>query len=197
VLLAGRKVFIGRENRRDYLIAYGLATLANLLVLIPQYFTTLRLVTLEGVPPFSSIAFWSDSYPVWARALASMIPFLVIFQVIIATIFIWTARVGDTRPGWRWKFRILSMIFVVYVGLVLGLDFLNSLSVASALASLNQDISQVLQTFYVFNLGAATCYLGLVLTMRRVYTRLSAAEARDSSLLERESPLVDPKISTQ
>ncbi len=100
----------------------------------------------------------------------------------MAAILIWTARVGDTRAGWRWKFRVLSMVFVVYVGVELGFDFLGSLSVASALASLNQDISPVLQTFYVFNLGAATCYLGLVLVMRRSYTRLSAAEARDSSL---------------
>lgn len=175
-------VFAGRENRPDYFRAYALATVANILVLFPQYFATVRLVTLEGVREFPAIAFWSNSFPAWASVLAGMILPLVVFQAIMAAILIWTARVGDTRAGWRWKFRVLSMVFVVYVGVELGFDFLGSLSVASALASLNQDISPVLQTFYVFNLGAATCYLGLVLVMRRSYTRLSAAEARDSSL---------------
>jgi len=181
--------YVWRENRRDYFLAYVLATIANLLVLIPQYFTTLKLVMLEGASQFALIVFWSNSYPLWASVLASLLPSVVIFQLIMAAIMVWTSRVGDTRPGWRWKFRILSMIFVVYVGLVLGLDFLGSLSVASALSSLNQDISPVLQTFYVFNLGAAICYLALVLAMRRAYTTLSAAEMRDSSLIAPKQPL--------
>ena len=75
---------------------------------------------------------------------------------------------------------IVSVSFMGYVGYMLGIGFLTSLGWTSVIASMNVDVSPILQSYYLFNLGAAICYLGVVLVLRRTYTRLSALEARDS-----------------
>src|SRR2546427_12139504 len=87
---------------------------------------------------------------------------------------------GRARKAWRGKYVITSMSFIGYVGYMLGIGFLTSLGWTSVLASMNVDVSPILQSYYLFNLGAAICYLGVVLVLRRTYTRLSALEARDS-----------------
>src|SRR2546428_9555090 len=102
------------------------------------------------------------------------------FQVISGAVLLLTSRMGRTQAVWRWKYMIASVSFIGYVGYSLGVGFLTSLGWASILASMNIDVSPILQSFYLFNLGAAICYLGLVLVLRRTYTRLSALEAKDS-----------------
>ncbi len=172
-----------RDNRRDYLTGYTLATIANLLVLIPQYSTTVRVILLQGPVQFPAVAYWLEKYSLSTSVFLVFLPSILFFQLVLAIGVVWTNRIGDLRRGWRWKFRILSMGIVFYVGGTLGLDFLNSLNLASIMSSLNMDIGPLLQTFYVFNLAAAICYFGLVLVMRRAYTRLSSMEAKDKILL--------------
>ena len=75
---------------------------------------------------------------------------------------------------------IVSVSFMGYVGYMLGIGFLTSLGWTSVIASMNVDVSPILQSYYLFNLEAAICYLRVVLVLRRTYTRLSALEARDS-----------------
>ena len=80
---------------------------------------------------------------------------------------------------------IASVSFIGYVGYSLGIGFLTSLGWTSILASMNVDVSPILQSYYLFNLGAAIYYLAIVLVLRRTYTRLSALEAKDSSTIRK------------
>src|SRR2546427_7677810 len=66
------------------------------------------------------------------------------------------------------------------------IGFLTSLGWTSILASMNIDVSPILQSYYLFNLGAAICYLGIVLVLRRTYTRFSALEAKDALTTRKE-----------
>ena len=102
------------------------------------------------------------------------------FQVISGAVLLLTSRMSRTPAAWRLKYIIASVSFIGYVGYSLGIGFLTSLGWTSILAGVNVDVSPILQSYYLFNLGAAICYLGIVLVLRRTYTRLSALEAKDS-----------------
>src|SRR2546425_10915596 len=104
----------------------------------------------------------------------------IVFELISGALLFLTSRMGRAREGWRWKYMIVSVSFIGYVGYMLGIGFLTSLGWTSVLASMNVDVSPILQSYYLFNLGAAICYLGIVLVLRRTYTQLSALEAKDS-----------------
>jgi len=171
---------VTQRNRRDYIIGYGLASVSYLLILIPQYNTLDRIMALNARIPESSISILIQTYGSMLGVQLSILSVVLAFQAISGVLLLATSRMGRARTAWRGKYIITSMSFIGYVGYSLGVGFLTSLGWASILASMNIDVSPILQSFYLFNLGAAICYLGLVLVLRRTYTRLSALEAKDS-----------------
>jgi len=110
----------------------------------------------------------------------SILSAVIVFELISGALLFLTSRMGRARAGWRWKYMIVSVSFMGYVGYMLGIGFLTSLGWTSVIASMNVDVSPILQSYYLFNLEASICYLRVVLVLRRTYTRLSALEARDS-----------------
>jgi hypothetical protein len=168
------------QNRKDYSIAFTLAIVAYLLVLIPQYNTVEQVLATHVQIPESSVGSLVQSYGPILGVQLSIVFSLVAFLVISGILLLLTSRMGKARRSWRWKYMLTSMGFIGYVGYSLGIVFLTSLGWTSIIANTNVDVSAILQSYYLFNLGAAICYLGIVLVLRRTYTRLSALEAKDS-----------------
>ena|SRR2546428_1466042 len=171
---------VTEQNRRDYIIAYGLASVSYLLILIPQYNTLDRIMALNARIPESSISILIQMYGSMLGVQLSILSAVLAFQAISGVLLVLTSRMGRARKAWRGKYVITSMSFIGYVGYSLGIGFLTSLGWTSILTSLNVDVSPILQSYYLFNLCAAICYIGVVLVLRRTYTRLSALEAKDS-----------------
>ncbi len=91
----------------------------------------------------------------------SILSTVIAYQAISGVVLLSTSRMGRTRAAWRLKYMIASVSFIGYVGYSLGIGFVTSLGWTSILASMNVDVSPILQSYYLFNLGAAICYLGL------------------------------------
>ena len=177
---------VTQQNRRDYIIGYGLASVSYLLILIPQYNTLDRIMALNARIPESSISILIQTYGSMLGVQLSILSVVLAFQAISGVLLLLTSIMGRARKAWRGKYVITSMSSIGYVGYSLGVGFLTSLRWASILASMNVDVSPILQSYYLFNLGAAICYLGVVLVLRRTYTRLSALEARDSLTIRKD-----------
>ena len=167
-------------NRRDYIVAYASASVAYLLVLIPQYNTVERILSMNARIPESFLSSLVQLYGPTLGVQLSILSTVIAYQAISGVLLLLTSRMSRTPAAWRLKYMIASVSFIGYVGYSLGIGFLTSLGWTSVLASMNVDVSPILQSYYLFNLGAAICYLGVVLVLRRTYTRLSALEARDS-----------------
>src|SRR3989442_5529589 len=171
---------VTEQNRRDYIIAYALASFSYLLILIPQFNTVEGLLAMNARIPDSSVSTLVQIYGPMRGVQLSILSAVIVFQLISGALIFLTSRMGRARAGWRWKYMIVSVSFIGYVGYMLGIGFLTSLGWTSVIASMNVDVSPILQSYYLFNLKAAICYLRVVLVLRRTYTRLSALEARDS-----------------
>ena len=171
---------VTQRNRRDYVIGYALASVSYLLILIPQYSTVERILAMNARIPESSVSTLVQMYGPMLGVQLSILSAVLVFQVISGVLLLLTSRMGKAGAAWRGKYIITSMSFIGYVGYSLGIGFLTSLGCTSILASMTVDVSPILQSYYLFNLGAAVCYLGVVLVLRRTYTRLSALEAKDS-----------------
>ena len=167
-------------NRRDYIVAYASASVAHLLILIPQYNTVERILSMNARIPESFLSSLVQVYGPMLGVQLRILCAVSAFQIISGVLLLLTSRMGRARAAWRWKYMIGSVSFIGYVGYSLGIGFLTSLGWTSILASMNVDVSPILQSYYTFNLGAAICYLGIVLVLRRTYTHLSALEAKDS-----------------
>lgn len=168
---------VTQRNRRDYVIGYALASVSYLLILIPQYSTVERILAMNARIPESSVSTLVQMYGPMLGVQLSILSAVFAFQAISAVLLLLTSRMGRARKSWRGKYIITSTSFIGYLGYSLGIGFLTSLGWTSILASMNIDVSPILQSYYLFNLGAAICYLGVVLVLRRTHTRLSALEA--------------------
>jgi len=168
---------VTRLNRRDYIVAYASASIAYLLILIPQYNTVERILSMNARIPESFLSSLVQLYGPTLGVQLSILSTVIAYQVISGVLLLLTSRMGRARKSWRGKYIITSTSFIGYLGYSLGIGFLTSLGWTSILASMNIDVSPILQSYYLFNLGAAICYLGVVLVLRRTHTRLSALEA--------------------
>ena len=171
---------VTRLNRRDYIVVYASASAAYLLILIPQYNTVERILSMNARIPESFLSSLVQLYGPTLGVQLSILSTVIAYQAISGVLLLLTSRMSRTPAAWRLKYMIASVSFIGYVGYSLGIGFLTSLGWTSILAGMNVDVSPILQSYYLFNLGAAICYLGIVLVLRRTYTRLSALEAKDS-----------------
>jgi len=171
---------VARLNRRDYIVAYASASAAYLLILIPQYNTVERILSMNARIPESFLSSLIQVYGPVLGVQLSILSTVIAYQAISGVLLLLTSRMSRTPAAWRLKYMIASVSSIGYVGYSLGIGFLTSLGWTSVLASMNVDVSPILQSYYMFNLGAAICYLAIVLVLRRTYARLSALEVKDS-----------------
>jgi hypothetical protein len=156
---------------REHLLALLLGSLSYLMVLAGEYLTIQKAlgsgVSVPESPSGELIRVYGLSLGVSLGLLSSF----VIFLVICLGLVWWAVRASERRR--RSRHLVASGLLIVYVGYSLAASFLSSLEWTSMISGKNLEVSSVLQTVYVFNLGAALSYLGLVLYLRRIHERLS------------------------
>lgn len=156
---------------REHLLALLLGSLSYLLVLAGEYLTIQKALG-SGVPvPESPSGELIMAYGVSLGVLLGLLSSFVFFSVICLGVVWWAVRASERKR--RSRHLVASGLLIVYVGYSLAASFLSSLEWTSMIPGQNLEASSVLQTMYVFNLGAALAYLGLVLYLRRIHERLS------------------------
>src|SRR2546428_7390793 len=99
---------VTEQNRRDYIIAYGLASVSYLLILIPQYNTLDRIMALNARIPESSISILIQMYGSMLGVQLSILSAAFAFQAISAVLLLLTSRLGRARKSSRGRYTITS-----------------------------------------------------------------------------------------
>jgi len=107
-------------NRRDYVAAYAYASIAYLLILIPQYDTVERTLSINARIPESFLSSLIHVYGPMLGVQHSILSTVIAFQVVSGVLLLLTSRIGRTRAAWRWKYMIVSVSFIGYIGYSLG-----------------------------------------------------------------------------
>jgi|SRR5882672_128324 len=156
---------------REHLLALLLGSVSYFMVLTGEYLTIQKAlesgVSVPESPSGEFIRLYGASLGVSLGLLSSS----VIFLVICFGVVWWAVRASEWKR--RSRHLVASGLLIVYVGYSLAASFLSSLEWTSMISGQNLEVSSVLRTLYVLNLGAALAYLGLVLYLRRIHERLS------------------------
>lgn len=162
-----------RVNAREHLAIYTLATLANLLISIPQYIavnSALQLgVNLKGTTENLTAVYGSSTGLVFDFVRSSLI-----FQGLMAVLVVCVTWSASSIKGWRWQYTLTSVIASGYLGYHLGREFLNALGWIGVLHASGFDVSNVYAELFWFGLGTTTCYLLTILVLRRSFGKLLA-----------------------
>jgi len=118
---------VTRLNRRDYIVAYASASAAYLLILIPQYNTVERILSMNARIPESFLSSLVQLYGPTLGVQLSILSTVSAFQVISGVLLLLTSRMGRAPVAWRLKYMIASVSFIGYVGYSLGIGFFPSL----------------------------------------------------------------------
>ena len=162
---------------KEYLLALLLGSLSYLMILAGEYLTIQKALgsgfSVPESPSGELIRLYGASLGVSLGLLSQFLIFLVICFGVVW----WAVRASERKR--RSRHLVASVLLIVYIGYSLASSFLSSLEWTSMISGQNLEVSSVLQTLYVFNLGAALAYLGLVLYLRRIHERLSIPRAID------------------
>ena len=159
-------------NSREHLAIYALATLANLLLSIPQYLavnTALELaVNLKGTTA-SLIAQYGSSNGLVLDFLRSGL----IFQGVMAVLVIGLVGAASSRRSWKWQYPLTGVFVSMYLAYHLGGKFLNALGWIGVLETSGVNVSNVYGDLFWFGLGTTICYLLVILVLRKSYGKLA------------------------
>jgi hypothetical protein len=137
---------------REHIAAYLLASLTNILLLLPVS----QLGAKAGHPVDLPMA-------------------VALHQLLVAVLVFLLTVSGMIRRGWRWQYAASGMLFSAYVGYRMASRFLAGLESISFLQSQNVSTSNELLMLYWYGLAAAASYFGTILAVRRAYGKITAA----------------------
>ena len=137
---------------REHVAAYILASLANILLLLP--------VSQLGAK---------------AGLLVDFLATVALHQLLIAVLVFLLAVSGTVRRRWRWQYVASGMLFSAYVGYRMASRFLTGLESIRFLQSQNVPTSNDLLMLYWYGLAAAASYFGMILALRGAYGKIAAA----------------------
>jgi hypothetical protein len=160
-------------NAREHLTVYSLATIASVLISVPQYLavnTALRL----GMNAQGTTASLINQYGSSAGLTLDFLRSALIFQGIMAVLVTGVAGSLLSRKGWRWQYVATSILVSAYLAYHLGGKFLNALGWIGFLEINGFDASGIYADLFWFGLGTTICYLLVILVLRRSYGRLKA-----------------------
>jgi len=164
-------------NSREHLAIYALASLANLLLSIPQYLAVNTAFELAVNPKGATASLIAQD--VSSKGL--VLDFLrsgLIFQGVMAVLVIGLVGAASSRRSWKWQYSLTGVFVSTYLSYHLGGKFLSALGWIGFLETSGVNVSNVYGALFWFGLGTTICYLLGVLVLRRSYNRL--AEARDA-----------------
>lgn len=168
-------------NKRENFAVYTLATVANILISIPQYMAVSAALQW-GITPKGSTYDLITQYGSSSGLVLDLVWSSIVFEVIAGILLVAVIVSASSRRGWRWQFTTASVILSVFLTYYLGGKFLNVLGWIGVLETSGVNVSGVIADLFWFGLGATVCFLLLILTLRRSYGRLLAQRARVASV---------------
>jgi hypothetical protein len=160
-------------NAQEHLAVYFVATLANLLLSVPQYQAVNKALDL-GIRPGGMTGSLISQYGSTTGLLLDFVIGILIFQGIFAILIIGVSASASSRR-WKWQYSITSILVASYLAYHLGGKFLNALGWIGVLETSGVDVSRIYGNLFWFGLFATICYLSSILLLRRSYGRLATA----------------------
>jgi hypothetical protein len=160
-------------SAREHLTVYVLASLANILLSIPQYLAVSTALEL-GINPKGSTAGLINQYGSNTGLTLDFLRSTLIFQGIIAILIMGIVGSMLSRRRWRWQYVATSFLVSAYLAYHLGGKFVNALGWIGLLETSGVNVSGVYADLFWFGLGTTICYLLVILVLRRSYGRLTA-----------------------
>jgi len=161
-----------KVNSREHLGIYALATLANLLLSIPQYLAVNTALGL-GVNPKGATASLIAQYGSSNGLVLDFLRSGLIFQGVMAVLVIGLVGAASSQKSWKWQYPLTGVFVSTYLAYHLGGKFLNALGWIGVLENSGVNVSNVYGDLFWFGLGTETCYLLGILVLRRSYNRLA------------------------
>jgi hypothetical protein len=162
-----------RVNAREHLAVYALASIASVLISVPQYLAVNRALQL-GINPQGTTAGLINQYGSSTGLALDFLRSALIFQGIMAILVIGLAGSLLSQKRWKWQYVATSILVSGYLAYHSGGKFLNALGWIGFLEINGFDASSVYADLFWFGLGTTICYLLVILVLRRSYGRLKA-----------------------
>ena len=162
-----------RVNAHEHLSVYALASLANVLLSIPQYLAVNKALEL-GINSKGSTAGLINLYGSSIGLTLDFLGSAFIFQGIMAILVMGVVGSTLSRRRWRVQYVATGILVSTYLAYHLGGKFLNALGWIGLLETSGVDASGIYADLFWFGLGTTICYLLVILVLRRSYGRLMA-----------------------
>ena len=176
-----------RTNAREHIAIYILATLANILLSVPQYLTVNTAIAL-GINPKGSTADLVAQYGSGTGLFLDFLQSGLIFQGVMAVLVIGLVGAAASRRGWRWQYVLTGVLVSIYLAYHLGGKFLNALGWIGVLETSGVNVSGVYADLFWFGLATTICYLLAILVLRKSYGKLGLGSLEERRLTTIESP---------
>lgn len=164
-------------NTRDHFTVYGLASLANLILSVPQYQAVNSALDL-GFHPKGTTGALISQYGSTTGLLLDIVIGILIFQGVLGVLIIGVSASAHPRKGWKWQYSATGITISLYVAYHLSGKFLNALGWIGILETNGANISGVYGDLFWFGLLATILYLLSILFLRRSYRRLTASASQ-------------------
>ena len=158
---------------RGHLGVYFLASFANFFLSVPQYLAVSNAVaSYLPVDPGTAAALIT-SYGRGPGIVLALVENSLVFQGVLAVLVATLAMSSAIGTGRRWAYAFLGVVISSFVGYWLGTKFLNVLDWVSILQNNRVDSSNIYSGLFWFGLASTTCYVLMILILRRSYRKLS------------------------
>lgn len=167
---------VARLNPGEHATIYILATVANLLLSIPEYLAV-RTAVISNIPVDGSAAGLISSYGLGSGLTLDFLWTLLIFQGLLAIVLLTLLGSALLDRGWRLVYIFAGMFISGFVGYWIASKFLRTLNWISLLQNAGVDSSGVYSDLFWFGLVATVCYIAMILILRRSYDKLVATRS--------------------
>jgi hypothetical protein len=155
-------------NKREHLEVYVLASVANALLSLGQFFAvySARGIRISQQTTVASLLGYDGSRStLWMDFVRSGL----IFQGIMAVLVIGVLGATISKARWNWPYALTGVVLSSYVAFVLGGKFLDMLEWVQLDHSFGVPSYADL---IVFGLGSTICYFLMILVLNKSYGKL-------------------------
>jgi hypothetical protein len=174
-------------NAREHLAVYSLATIASVLISVPQYLAVNTALQL-GINPQGTTASLINQYGSSTGLTLDFLRSALIFQGIMAILVLGLAGSLLSQKRWKWQYVATSILVSAYLAYHLGGKFLNALGWIGFLEINGFDAAGIYADLFWFGLGTTICYLLVILVLRRSYGRLKAGSQWSQPVITQNPP---------
>ncbi len=158
-------------NRREHLQAYVLASAANTLLSLGQFFavsSALGIRISQQLTVAGLLSYDGSRASLWVNLVQTGL----IFQGAVALLVIVVLGVAVSRARWKWIYALTMLVISSYVGYVLGMKFLDTLEWLELDLAYGLPGSDVYANMITFGLAATSCYFLMIMVLNKSYGKL-------------------------